>query len=221
MRILLIEDDSIIGDGLVVALGKQGITVDWLTDGELARMAPQKDVHDIIVLDLGLPKVDGLELLRLWRQKGHTMPILILTARGTIDQRVEGLNLGADDYLAKPFALPELIARLRALQRRQAGQSTPPLLEHGSVSLDLQKRVAYLNGEAITLPPKLLILLEVFLLNKKSVLSRSLLEEKLYGWNDDVSSNAIDVHIHKLRAKLGASFIKTVHGIGYSLGEGE
>ncbi len=220
MRILLIEDDTIIGDGLVVALGKQGITVDWLTDGELARSAPQKDIHDIIVLDLGLPKIDGLELLRLWRSMGHTMPIIILTARGTIDQRVEGLNLGADDYLAKPFALSELTARLRALQRRNAGQSSP-LLEHGKVSLDPQKRVAYLSGKPINLTPKLLILLEVFLLNKNSVLSRSLLEEKLYGWNDDLSSNAVDVHIHKLRAKLGASFIKTVHGIGYTLGKVE
>ncbi len=218
MRILLVEDDMIIGDGLVTGLGKQGFTVDWLTDGELARMAPQKDVHDIIILDLSLPKVDGLELLRIWRNKGHTMPIIILTARGTIDQRVEGLNLGADDYLAKPFSLSELIARLRALQRRYGGQSSP-LLEHGEVSLDPQKRMAYLNGEVINLTPKLLNLLEIFLLNKNSVLSRSLLEEKLYGWNDDLSSNAIDVHIHNLRTKLGASFIKTVHGIGYTLGK--
>ncbi len=218
MRILLVEDDVIIGDGLVAGLCKQGFTVDWLTDGELARKAPQKDVHDIIILDLSLPNVDGLELLQLWRSIGHTMPIIILTARGTIDQRVEGLNLGADDYLAKPFALSELIARLRALQRRHAGQSTP-LLEHGAVSLDPQKRVAYLNGDVINLTPKLLILLEVFLLNKNSVLPRNLLEEKLYGWNDDLSSNAIDVHIHNLRAKLGSSFIKTVHGIGYTLGK--
>ncbi len=218
MRILLVEDDAIIGDGLVAGLGKQGFTVDWLKDGDMARHAPQKEVHDLIILDLTLPKVDGLELLRQWRKNGHTMPIIILTARGTIDERVQGLNLGADDYLAKPFALSELVARLRALQRRIAGQSNP-LLVHGKVSLDPQKRIAYLDGQSIDLTPKLLILLEIFLINQGTVLSRSLLEEKLYGWNDDVSSNAIDVHIHHLRAKLGNSFIKTVHGIGYTLGK--
>ncbi len=218
MRILLVEDDSIIGDGLVMGLSKQGFTVDWLQDGALALDAPQKDVHEIIILDLSLPNVDGLDLLRHWRKKGFTMPIIILTARGTLDERVEGLNLGADDYLPKPFALSELVARLRALQRRNAGQ-TNPLLTHGKVSLDPQKRVALLEGEPLSLTPKLLTLLEIFLLNPQSVISRAMLEEKLYGWNEDLSSNAIEVHVHHLRAKLGTSFIKTVHGLGYKLGE--
>ncbi len=218
MRILLVEDDAIIGDGLVAGLSKQGFNVDWLQDGELARNAPQNDVHELIILDLTLPHVDGLELLKYWRKNGHHMPILILTARNTIDERVEGLNLGADDYLPKPFALSELVARLRALKRRNAGQSTP-LLTHHNVSLDPQNRIAYLDGNALELAPKPLILLEIFLLHPKAVLSRSMLEEKLYGWNDDVNSNTIDVHIHYLRSKLGTKFIKTIHGIGYTLGK--
>ncbi len=218
MRILLVEDDSIIGDGIVAGLSKQGFVVDWIKDGQLAQGAPQKDIHDLIILDLSLPHVDGLDLLRQWRSGGHTIPILILTARNTIEQKVEGLNLGADDYLPKPFALIELVARVRALQRRHAGQSNP-ILKHGKVSLDPQKRIAYLNDEPMPLTPKLLILLETFLLHQDAVLSRSLLEEKLYGWNEDVSSNAIEVHIHHLRSKLGSSFIKTVHGIGYTLGK--
>ncbi len=218
MRILLIEDDTIIGDGIVAALSKQGFTVDWLADGELALHAPKENVHDIIILDLTLPKIDGLELLERWRKDGINIPIIILTARDTIDQRVEGLNLGADDYLPKPFALSELVARLHALKRRHTNEPTQ-LITHGNVSLDPQKRLVYLNDEAITLSAKPLILLEILLANKQAVLSRNQLEEKLYGWNEDVSSNAIEVHIHHLRSKLGTKFIKTVHGIGYKLGD--
>ncbi len=219
MRILLVEDDNIIGDGLVVALKKQGMTVDWLQDGALAKDAVQ--AHDVVILDLTLPHLDGLELLRYWRKKKITIPVLVLSARGDLNQRVEGLNLGADDYLPKPFALAELIARIQALHRqtlRNHGQEGL-LLSHANVSLDPQKRLVYLDGKNISLSPKALVLLEVFLTHGSGILSKSVLEEKLYGFNEEVSSNTIEVHIHHLRAKLGANFIRTVHGIGYTLTE--
>ncbi len=220
MRVLLVEDDEIIGDGLTVALKKQGIMLDWLQDGDLALHAldSAENTYDAVILDLSLPHVDGLDILSAWRNKGFTLPVLILTARGSVEQKVDGLNLGADDYLAKPFALAELIARIRALTRRNSDQ-VQAILSHGTVKLDLQKRKVFLKEEEIQLRPKALMLLEVFLLNKESIFSRSSLEEKLYGWNEEVSSNAIEVHVHHLRTKLGTNFIKTVHGIGYSLGD--
>ncbi len=218
MRILLVEDDVLIGDGVVVALEKQGFTVDWLQDGAVAQGALQADNHDVVILDLTLPGMDGLDILRHWRQKGLTTPVLILTARGTVSQRVEGLNLGADDYLPKPFALAELVARVRALQRRQMGQNDT-VLKHGTVSFDVEKRLVYKDDEPISISPKAMVLLEIFMNHGNAVLSRSSLEEKLYGWNDEVSSNTVEVHIHHLRSKLGSTFIKTVHGIGYTLGK--
>ncbi len=217
MRIFLVEDDEIIGDGLVVGLEKQGFTVDWLQDGTIAKDSLQAS-HDAVILDLTLPGMDGLELLQYWRAQGNVVPILILTARGNVTQRVEGLNLGADDYLAKPFALQEVVARLRALQRRQTGQAHV-LLRYGEVSFDPQKRVVYKGDAPIHVSPKAMILLEVFLNNADAVLSKAVLEEKLYGWNDEVSSNTIEVHVHHLRTKFGSNFIKTVHGIGYTLGK--
>ena len=146
------------------------------------------------------------------------MPVLVLTARGTLEQRVHGLNLGADDYLGKPFALEELTARLRALVRRHHGQATP-LLVHGSVSFNPESRSVLHNGQSIPLSPKATMLLELFLLNKERILSRDLIEEKLYPWGDEVDSNTVEVHIHTIRRKLGKAFIKTVHGMGYILGE--
>ncbi len=220
MRILLVEDDTIIGDGLVVALEKQGFTVDWLEDGLLAKSGLQDSVHDVVILDLTLPGMDGLEVLRHWRSKGLSTPVLVLTARGQVAQRVEGLNLGADDYLAKPFALAEVVARVRALQRRHTGQSDA-LLSHGDVTFDQHKRIVLKGGVPISISPKAMVLLEIFLTHGSGVLSRSALEEKLYGWNDEVSSNTVEVHIHHLRSKLGSGFIKTVHGIGYTLGKVE
>ncbi len=218
MRILLVEDDILIGDGVVVALEKQDFTVDWLQDGALAKDALQAKAHDVVILDLTLPGMDGLDILRHWRKVGISTPVLILTARGTVSQKVEGLNLGADDYLPKPFALAELVARVRALQRRHVGQSDN-VLEHENVRFDTEKRLVYKDGEPITISPKAMILLEIFLTHGSGVLSRSALEEKLYGWNDEVSSNTVEVHVHHLRSKLGSSFIKTVHGIGYTLGK--
>ncbi len=220
MRILLVEDDILIGDGLVVALEKQGFTVDWLQDGALAQNSLEDDLHDVVILDLTLPGMDGLDVLRHWRKKGLATPVLVLTARGAVAERVEGLNLGADDYLPKPFALAEVVARVRALQRRQKGQPDV-LLSHGNVTFDPQKRLVFKDGAAITISPKAMVLLEIFLNHGTAVLSRASLEEKLYGWNDEVSSNTVEVHIHHLRSKLGSSFIKTVHGIGYTLGVSE
>ncbi len=220
MRILLVEDDTIIGDGLVVALEKQGFTVDWLQDGALAKNALQKEAHDVVILDLTLPGMDGLDVLKHWRSAGILVPVLVLTARGAVSQRVEGLNLGADDYLPKPFALAEVVARVRALQRRNVGQSDA-LLRHENVTFDPQKRLVYKDEEPISISPKAMLLLEIFLTHGSGVLSRSALEEKMYGWNDEVSSNTVEVHIHHLRSKLGSSFIKTVHGIGYTLGKSE
>ncbi len=217
MRILLVEDDTIIGDGLVVALEKQGMTVDWLQDGAIAKDALEGHSHDVVILDLTLPGMDGLEVLQYWRKKKELTPVLILTARGSVDQKVQGLTLGADDYLPKPFALAELVARVRALQRRSTGQDAT-LLCHENVCFDPHKRLVFKDSSPISISPKALVLLEIFLTHGSGILSRAVLEEKMYGWNDEVSSNTIEVHIHHLRAKLGAHFIKTVHGIGYTLG---
>ena len=218
MRILLIEDDRIIGDGLKAGLTKQGFGVDWFTDGLEGRDELFAVDYDAVVLDLSLPGADGLDILQYWREKGRNVPVLVLTARGTLDQRVEGLNLGADDYLGKPFALEELTARLRALIRRRHGQAAP-LLVHGSVSYNLESRCALQNGEPVPLSPKATVLLELFLLNKKKIFSKNAIEGKLYPWDEEVSSNTVEVHIHTLRRKLGKSFIKTVHGLGYILGD--
>ena len=218
MRILLIEDDRIIGDGIKAGLTKQGFSVDWFTEGTQGRAGLFVADYDAVILDLSLPGADGLDILRYWRGKSQNVPVLVLTARDSLDQRVQGLNLGADDYLGKPFALEELTARLRALVRRYHGQSAS-ILVHGSVSFNPENRSVFQNGESIPLSPKATMLLELFLLNKDKVLSRGLIEEKLYPWGEEIESNAVEVHIHTIRRKLGKVFIKTVHGMGYTLGE--
>ncbi|PWC20057.1 two-component system response regulator QseB [Brenneria roseae subsp. roseae] len=218
MRILLIEDDRLIGDGLRAGLIKLGFSVDWFTQGKEGLAAMDAAPYDAVVLDLSLPEIDGLDILRRWRQAGHDEPVLILTARDALEQRVEGLQLGADDYLCKPFALAEVAARLQALIRRRHGQ-LQPTLTHGAVSLEPASRTVTFNNEPLILKSRELSLLELFLMNPNRVLTRSQLEEKLYGWDDDVSSNAVEVHIHHLRKKLGSDFIRTVHGVGYILGD--
>lgn len=217
MRILLVEDDKLIGDGLKTGLGKMGFTVDWFTRGEEGKIALDIAPYDAVILDLTLPGIDGLDILRAWREKSHHEPVLILTARDALSQRVEGLRLGADDYLCKPFALIEVAARLEALIRRAHGQPSNEL-RHGAVTLDPGKLTATLNGEPLALKPKEFALLELLLRNSGRVLPRKLIEEKLYSWDDDVTSNAVEVHVHHLRRKLGSEFIRTVHGIGYTLG---
>ncbi|TCP10918.1 two-component system response regulator QseB [Crenobacter luteus] len=218
MRILLVEDDPLIGDGLQVGLGQLGFTVDWLAGGRAALTAPASAPYDAAVLDLGLPSVDGLDVLGVWRRAGHALPVLILTARDAVDDRVRGLDAGADDYLVKPFALAEVAARLRALIRRRHGEARP-CYHHGELEFDPPARVATLAGAPLELTARELALLELLLSHKGRVLPRRLIEEKLYGWDRDVESNAVEVHVHHLRKKLGASFIRTVRGVGYTLGE--
>lgn len=218
MRVLLIEDDPIIGDGIVAGLTDLDYAVDWFTDGRQGLEAGKGADYDAVVLDLSLPSADGLDILREWRSSGRMLPVLVLTARSSLENRVEGLNLGADDYLGKPFALEELNARLRALIRRSNGQAAP-VLAHGDVTFDPERRAVYRHGREISMSPKETMLVELFLLRKNSVLSKEQIEEKLYPWGEEVVSNAVGVHVHHIRKKLGDGFIKTVHGVGYALGE--
>lgn len=220
MRILLIEDDRLIGDGIKAGLTKMGFSVDWFLCGEQGFAALQAAPWDAVILDLSLPQRDGMDILRAWRRQGAAVPVLILTARDALDQRVEGLQAGADDYLCKPFALAEVAARLHALIRRRHGQLQPEL-RHGAVVMQPTSHCVTLNGQPVALKSRELALLELFLRNAGQVLTRSQLEEKLYSWDADVSSNAIEVHIHHLRKKLGSHFIRTVHGVGYTLGDAE
>lgn len=179
MRILLVEDDFLIGDGIKTGLEKLGFNIDWFQDGEDGEEALLQAPYDAVILDLGLPGKDGLEILQSWRQKGRKEAVLILTARGDVDQRITGLNLGADDYLGKPFSLKEVQARLNALIRRQGGQASP-LISHKNVTFNPQTRKVTLNGKEITLSPKELIVLELLLLNKNKVLSKETIENKIY-----------------------------------------
>ena len=218
MRILLVEDDQLIGDGLKVRLEKLGFDVDWFTDGLEGEEALYQASYAAVVLDLGLPGQDGLEVLKNWRQKSRTEPVLILTARGDVDQRIAGLNSGADDYLGKPFALKEVQARLNALIRRSGGQAAP-VIRHGKIEFDPQTRKVRQDGKETVLAPKELALLELLLLNKNRVLSKETIENKIYSWDEEVSSNAVEVHIHHLRKKLGRDIVKTVNKIGYILGD--
>ena len=218
MRVLLIEDDILIGNGLKMGLPAMGFAVDWFKEGPLGMKALASAEYDAVILDLGLPGMDGLDILKTWRASGQDVPVLVLTARDAISQRVEGLNLGADDYLGKPFDLDEVAARLRALVRRRHGVSSPQLV-HGAVSFDPLTRTVSLNGQPVALGQKEVMLVELLLLNIHSVLSRSAIEEKLYPWGEEVSSNSVEVLVHRIRRKLGSGFIKTVHSVGYTLGD--
>lgn len=217
MKILIVEDDVLLQGGLSQALSSQGYAVDCAASAAEADALLHSAQYSLIVLDLGLPDRDGGDLLRQWRRAGVDLPVLILTARDALDQRVEGLQLGADDYLCKPFALTEVAARLQALIRRRHGQLQPEL-RHGNVTMQPASHSVTQNGEVVPLKSRELALLELFLRNPGRVLTRAQLEEKLYSWDADVSSNAVEVHIHHLRKKLGAAFIRTVHGVGYMLG---
>ena len=212
------EDDQLIGDGLKVGLEKLGLAVDWFTDGLEGEEALYQASYAAVVLDLGLPGQDGLEVLKNWRQKSRTEPVLILTARGDVDQRIAGLNSGADDYLGKPFSLKEVQARLNALIRRSSGRPSP-LLTYGNVAFDPETRKVTSAGREVVLSPKETALLELLLLNKNKVLSKEAIESKIYSWDDEVSSNAVEVHIHHLRKKLGKDIVRTVNKIGYILEE--
>jgi two-component system response regulator QseB len=217
MRILLAEDDPMIGAGIRQGLRQDGFAVDWVRDGNAATLALAENVHDLVVLDLGLPRRDGLEVLQSMRRRGDTRPVLILTARDAVGDRVGGLDAGADDYMVKPFELSELAARVRALLRRGVGRASPVIV-HGALELDPATREVRLAGEPVALSARELALLEALLARPGAILSRAQLEEKVYGWKDEIESNAIDVHIHALRRKLGAAAIRNVRGVGWMIG---
>lgn len=216
MRILLAEDDPLLGDGLRAGLRQLGFQVDWVRDGEAAERELRAQPYAAAVLDLGLPRKDGLDVLTAVRRCGVSVPILVLTARDTVPDRVRGLDLGADDYVIKPVDLHELGARLRALVRRSHGQPQE-CLSAQDVTLDPASRSVQQAGEPVTLSTREFDLLHAFLLNPDRVLSREQLEQHLYSWGQEVDSNAIEVHIHNLRRKLGTGLVHTVRGVGYML----
>jgi len=216
MRILLAEDDPLLGDGLRAGLRQQGFHVDWVRDGEAAERELRAEPYAAAVLDLGLPRKDGLEVLAALRRDAIAIPVLVLTARDAVPDRIRGLDLGADDYVVKPVDLDELAARLRALVRRAHGQPQESLSAM-DVILDPAARSVRQAGERVTLSAREFDLLHALMLNAGRVLSREQLEQRLYSWGQEVDSNAVEVHIHHLRRKLGAALIQTVRGVGYVL----
>ena len=216
MRILLVEDDPQLGDGLTIGLRQAGFAVDWVKDGNSADRALQSETFDLVVLDLGLPRLSGMEVLRRARSRRQTLPVLILTARDATGDKVSGLDAGADDYLVKPVDLDELAARIRALTRRSAGRAAP-LLTRGNLALDPAAHSVTLAGAPVELSSREFSLLQMLLENAGRVLSRSQLEQSVYGWRDEPDSNALEVHIHHLRRKLGSELIRTLRGVGYTI----
>ena len=214
MRLLLVEDDEDLGEGIRVALKGDGYTVDWLKDGASAAHALASEAFEVAILDLGLPKVDGLDVLRQLRAGANPMPVLVLTARDATSDRIAGLDAGADDYLVKPFEVDELKARLRALLRRSLSRPQPVLEIHG-VRLDPATQEVSYRGQPVSLPRKEYLVLHQLLSQPGRVFTREKLEEALYGWDDAAESNAIDVHIHHLRRKFFPELIRTVRGVGY------
>lgn len=216
MRLLIAEDDPQLGDGLTIGLRQEGYAVDWVRDGVSADLALKTDSYELLVLDLGLPDLEGMAVLKRLRARGQTLPVLILTARDALNEKVAGLDHGADDYLVKPIAIDELAARVRALRRRAAGRARP-LLQHGDLTLDPATRQVMSSGMSIELSSREFSLLQLLLENVGRVLTRTQLEASLYGWDNEPLSNALEVHIHHLRRKLGAERIRTLRGIGYTI----
>ncbi len=214
MRILLLEDDLILGDGICLALRHAGFTVDWLKNGNMGLQAIQTEELSLIILDLGLPGIDGLEVLKQTRQLHIDTPVLILTARDSIDDRIRGLDIGGDDYLTKPFDVGELIARIRSLIRRSQGRSTP-CINIGKIEINPVNQTVIYSGDPVTLSSKEYRILLYLVENSNRPVTRTQLEEQLYGWDQSIDSNALEVHIHNLRKKLTADMIKTIRGFGY------
>ena len=216
MRILLAEDDELLGSGIRAGLAKNGFQVDWERDGVAAERELATGAYQAAVLDLGLPRLDGMEVLRQVRARRNTTPVLVLTARDAVPARIAGLDAGADDYLIKPIDLHELAARLRALVRRAHGQSETRLVA-GNVALDPAAHQVLVDGQPVELSNREYDLLHALLLNAGRVLSREQLEQRLYQWGSEINSNAVEVHIYHLRRKLDAAFIETVRGVGYRI----
>lgn len=214
MRVLLVEDDAMIGEAISVALKDAAYAVDWVKDGTTANHVLEQGEHQTVLLDLGLPQRDGLEVLRQLRQAGNTVPVIVITARDGIVDRIKGLDFGADDYLVKPFDIDELLARLRAIIRRQGGQATP-VLTNDKVSLDPATREACCGDAVTLLSAREFSLLHALLVRPGAILTRNDLEERIYGWNEEVESNAVDYLIYSVRKKLGADVIKNVRGAGW------
>jgi two-component system OmpR family response regulator/two-component system response regulator QseB len=217
MRLLLVEDDRMIGDSLRAALRLEGHAVDWVRDAAAAQSTLASERFDLVLLDLGLPRGDGLEVLRALRARHDATPVIVLTARDGLGDRVAGLDAGADDYLVKPFELDELNARMRAVSRRHSGRAQP-LLTHGGVTLDPATRQVTRDGAPVLLSAREFAVLEALMARPGALLSRAQLEDRLYGWGEEIESNAVSVYIHQLRKKLGADFIQNVRGVGYFVG---
>ena len=214
MRVLLIEDDKMVGSAVEQALKDAAYAVDWVTDGETAIHAAENEAYEVALLDLGLPMADGREVLRRFRALGRKLPVIIVTARDGVDDRVDGLDLGADDYLVKPFEIRELLARMRAVLRRQ-GSGSSAVVGNGKLHLDPATREASFHGEEAMLTAREFALLSALLTRPGTILSRSELERQVYGWNEEVESNAIEFLIHTIRKKLGATAIRNVRGVGW------
>jgi two-component system, OmpR family, response regulator QseB len=220
MRLLLVEDDNMIGEAVRAGLRQEGFTVDWVREAEAGDAALRTEPYALLLLDLGLPRKSGLDWLRELRRRGESTPVLVITARDAVADRIAGLDGGADDYLVKPFDLDELAARVRAVLRRHGGRAEP-LLQHGELTLDPATRQATLNGQPVTLSAREYAVLAALLERPGAILSRAQLEQRLYGWGEEVESNAVEVHIHHLRKKLGADAIRNVRGLGYTLAKPE
>lgn len=216
MRLLLVEDDLMIGESASQGLRQDGFTVDWVRDGRAAEVALGNEVYDLLLLDLALPKKDGLDVLRTLRRARNPIPVLVVTARDAVGDRVRGLDAGADDYLVKPFDLDELAARIRALLRRRAGR-TDPIIKVGTLDVNPATHEVTVEGKPVALSAREFALLEAFVDRPGAVFSRAQLEEKLYGWDEEVESNTVEVYIHGLRKKLGHHYIKNIRGVGYML----
>jgi DNA-binding response OmpR family regulator len=219
MRLLLVEDDLMIGESVLDLLRSEGYAVDWVKNGDMADTALDTENYSLVLLDLGLPRRDGLTVLRRLRARKDRTPVLIATARDAVAQRVEGLDMGADDYIVKPYELDELMARIRALIRRAAGRAEP-VYEHLGICIDPVTREVTFEGQPVVLSAREWSILELLLARPGMVLSRKQLEDHLYGWKDDISSNAVEVYIHGLRKKLGPQLIQNVRGVGYMIPRG-
>jgi two-component system response regulator QseB len=214
MRVLLVEDDRMIAEGMRTALRQDGHAVDWVADGEIAAETLRNTRFDLVLLDLGLPKRDGLSVLRDLRSRKDQTPVIVVTARDDVRSSVAGLDAGADDYVVKPFDLNEVSARIRAVARRSSGRGDS-VIEHRGIRLDPATREVQLEGAAVNLSTREFAVLEALLLRPGAVLSRAQLEDRLYGWGDEIESNAVEVYVHSLRRKLGTDVIRTLRGAGY------